>query len=132
MSVVPYIASAGLGAYETHRLQEEEKQRKYTDRCLPTERPVDALLAGLQAEREAAHSILSEDPEKKATSQDALVKAYTYYRIAGTVGDNRAEARLINIRNFMPKVKIEQAEEEFQKYTLENILSCYVQPETSF
>jgi hypothetical protein len=124
-SVVPYMASASLGAYETHRLREEAEQKKYIKKCLPTERPVDALIAGVNTEREAARIVVANDPEKLPTSQNKLVEAYTYYKIAETLGDERADAHLVNIRGFMSEMMIDDAEQQFKKYTLDNILSCY-------
>lgn len=124
-SVVPYMASASLGAYETHRLQVEAEQKKYIKKCLPTERQVDALIAGVSAEREAARIVIANKPKKLPASQEKLIQAYAYYKIAETLGDRRADAHLVNIRRFMAKTMVVQAEGQFKKYTLDNILSCY-------
>src|SRR5690606_2895682 len=123
-SIVPYAASAGLSAYEIQQRQKEAEHKKYVGRCLPTEEPTNAMFAGMVAQREAEY--LKEHTPKDITAYHAkLQESYIYYKIAETLGDERAEARLKGIRPAMPESLIEQADEEFERYTLDNILSCY-------
>lgn len=125
LSILPYMASAGLGAYDSHKRQEVAERKRYIEECLPIERPKNALLLGVNAEREATRIITAKLPDKKEKSQVKLREAYVYYKIAETLADERADAWLVNIKRFMSVSLKAQAENEFKRYTLANILSCY-------